>query len=970
MIAFLEMRMAGTPSRVAFRLAGFVVSAMVVLAVAATPAPAATIVVDSTDDHATSIVVDGNCTLREAIGSIGGAGKDDCESGADPAVDLITFDDLGPGQHLIDANGGFIINSPVTIDASGLAGEVRIDGDGAPGPSQPDHGLLPRADGIVLKGLTVTRWNQTGVKIDIETSGPPPADGVQVLDSNIGTDEAGSPGLGNGSSGIAVGLDNGDPDYQPDNTVIRGNVISGNSNGVIVAGEETDNTLIAENLIGTGPTGTAALANGGIGVRVLGGADSTTIGGPATGDGNLISGNGTNAVEISAVTTDDISGTTIRNNLIGLGTDGSTAIGNGGIGVALNGSVDNTAVTGNSISSNAGAGVQLVDNAAGGVDSTTITGNRIGTDQAGNTLRANSEAIILTAPEGQGITNTTIGGPGSLVGNCSDPCNVIAGGRILVNSPTVTNTDILGNHVGVDGAGTSVLNDPVPENRIELNFGDDTTVGTPAGPNLIGGGNNAVKVDFSYTGEASIRSNLIGIGDGGAPDLGANNAGVLIQGADGVVVGGTQDGDGNEIANNGTGIQIDNGGTDNPIMGNSIHDNGGLGIDLFGVGAGVTPNDVGDVDTGSNDLQNYPEIEVVAGGQLTRILGRFMSTNAALFRLEFFASAQADDSGFGEGRRFLGAAAVTGTGTNSAFDVSLPSPTAPGEVVTATATRIVAGTPESTSEFSAALEVDSCGVAAQAVGAVVGTPQADSLTGTPGDDVICGGLGDDVIAPGEGNDVLLGGPGTDVVDHSTATSPVTVSLAEGASTGQGNNFLRGIEGVTGSGLPDNLIGSDSADIINGGGGGDLISAAGGNDTIDGGEGADDISASAGSDTVDGGKGNDRVDAGAGKDRVKGGGGKDTVRGRDGKDRLDGGAGRDRLVGDGGNDRLLGGAGRDNLSGGDGKDVLNAGAGSRDRARGGAGRDVLKGGAGRKDICDGGAGKDRAKRSCEKKKRIP
>jgi hypothetical protein len=963
-------------------LAGLPLSLLLAAFIAAagvSPAPAATIVVDSTDDPLAA-VTDGNCTLREAIDSVGSTGTDDCEDGVDAAADAIVFDGLsGPGPHVISASNGFILNRPASIDASNAPGEVRIDGQAAVGPAAA-FGIQLRADAAVVRGLTVTRWSQIGVKIDIQTVGLPPADGVEVLDSFIGTDRSGAVGLGNGSSGVAVGIDNGDPDYQPDNTVIRGNVISGNANGVSVAGEETDNTSLAGNLIGTTPTATAALPNASFGVRVSGGADLTRIGGPATGDGNVISGNGSNAVLVSAAA-DDISGTIVRNNLIGLGADGSTALGNGGVGVALNGSVDNTELRGNAISANGSAGIQMADGASGGVDSTTIAGNRIGTDDAGSVLRANSEAVVMTAPNGQGITNTTVGGPRSPGGNCVDPCNVVAGGRILLNSPTVINTDILGNHIGLDTAGTSALKDPVQVNRIELNFGDDTSVGSPAGPNLIGGGNNAIKVDFGYAGEASIRSNRIGVGNGSGADLGASNAGVLIQGADGVVVGGTAAGEGNEIANNGTGVQVDTGGTNNPILGNLIYDNGGLGIDLFdGGGGGVTPNDVGDLDTGSNDLQNYPEIEVVAGGPLTRILGRFMSTAAALFRLEFFASPQPDVSGFGEGQRFIGSALVNGSGARSGFDVSVPAATAPGEFITATATRINGGTPGSTSEFSAAIEVDSCGVNAQAAGAIVGTPQPDLLSGTPSDDVICGGGGNDSIAPGEGNDVLIGGPGTDIVDHSTAALPLTVNLGQGASTGQGNNFLRSIEGVDGSGLADSLAGSAGADLINGGGGADVIAAFAGADRVDGGGGNDRVNAGTGNDRILGRGGNDRVFGRSGRDNLSGGGGDDVldsgggagevIRGGSGRDVLRGGAGRSLLFGDGGNDRLFGQAGRDSLVGGGGNDLLDSGSGTGDVARGGAGRDFLRGGAGRRDLCDGGSGRDRANRTCERKRRVP
>ena len=59
------------------------------------------------------------------------------------------------------------------------------------------------------------------------------------------------------------------------------------------------------------------------------------------------------------------------------------------------------------------------------------------------------------------------------------------------------------------------------------------------------------------------------------------------------------------------------------IRGNSIFDNEGVGIDNMAGGSpdGVTPNDPGDVDTGGNNLQNFPVLSSVTTGATTRIQG-------------------------------------------------------------------------------------------------------------------------------------------------------------------------------------------------------------------------------------------------------------------------------------------------------------------------------------------------------------
>ena len=72
-----------------------------------------------------------------------------------------------------------------------------------------------------------------------------------------------------------------------------GNVISGNNRfGVFLSGGDTSGNLVQGNRIGTDAAGTAALGNGADGVALFSGAAQNTIGGPAAGAANLISGNG------------------------------------------------------------------------------------------------------------------------------------------------------------------------------------------------------------------------------------------------------------------------------------------------------------------------------------------------------------------------------------------------------------------------------------------------------------------------------------------------------------------------------------------------------------------------------------------------------------------------------------------------------------------------------------------------------
>ncbi|HEX7618197.1 MAG TPA: hypothetical protein VF480_05700, partial [Verrucomicrobiae bacterium] len=136
----------------------------------------------------------------------------------------------------------------------------------------------------------------------------------------IGTDITGTAALGNtppGYLGSGVMIDS--YLFPATNNLIGGasagarNIISGNHDTGIEFGYGPSNNVVQGNFIGTDVTGNQPLGNVNDGV-LIGGALSTLIGGTNSGDGNVISANGGNGVDVQSGAT----GTVIQGNTVGL----------------------------------------------------------------------------------------------------------------------------------------------------------------------------------------------------------------------------------------------------------------------------------------------------------------------------------------------------------------------------------------------------------------------------------------------------------------------------------------------------------------------------------------------------------------------------------------------------------------------------------------------------------------------------
>src|SRR5262249_29649017 len=169
-----------------------------------------------------------------------------------------------------------------------------------------------------------------------------------------------------------------------------------------------------------------------------------------------------------------------------------------------------------------------------------------------------------------------------------------------------------GNIIGLDAGGTTGLNN-FQNLGVGSNVPNVTVGGTAAGAGNVISGNNGDGVEMgsaANTGDV-VEGNFIGTDINGQQPTANQQYGVVIVGpASGNTIGDVTAGAGNAIAfNRRAGVVVFNGAsTGNSIRGNSIHDNGGLGIDL-GLN-GVTLNDsAGHV--GPNNYQNFPVLTSV-----------------------------------------------------------------------------------------------------------------------------------------------------------------------------------------------------------------------------------------------------------------------------------------------------------------------------------------------------------------------
>ena len=383
-----------------------------------------------TDDGFCSPLGTGNgCSLREAIIAANGNSDTSTINFNIPAATDLGCDN-GTGVCTISPGTGlpFIIR-PVIINGYSQTGAtpntlaigddaaIKIRLHGAFAGSA--NGLTIAGPGCTIRGLSVTGFAQTGVFLGYNQNG-------HTLAGNfIGLAPDGITVSGNGRGAYA---DTGNHQIGGTDPADR-NIISGNIGDGMGYGDGRANNIIFEgNYVGTDASGLQDRGNGGSGLVLEYGAHENVIGGTSTNARNLISGNSFCGIAIRSYPLGGWPSTasnTIRGNFIGVGVDGSSALGNDKSGICISGTLGPASNIIGGVA--AGEGNIIANN---GWDGITVNGSApVGTSIRGNSIYGNINHGIDLNDDGVTANDTGDGDTG--------PNN-------LQNYPVITSTYIGG----------------------------------------------------------------------------------------------------------------------------------------------------------------------------------------------------------------------------------------------------------------------------------------------------------------------------------------------------------------------------------------------------------------------------------------------------------------------------------------------------------------------------------------------
>ena len=279
--------------------------------------------------------------------------------------------------------------------------------------------VIAAGSNINIGGLTAGQRNViSGANGDAEIDIEGTSNSIIIQNNLIGLNSAGTTAIDAdgafSTAGVLLNTTNSNTGIEIlDNTIagMKGNGIS------LVQPIPTSDVKIRRNNIGTNASGVQGvdLGNEGLGIRVLcKGADNTT--GRIEITDNIISGNGTTTSH-RGIALESGTNILIQNNLIGVETDGTTAYGNAGHGIAFNSLVTNVEVASNTIAYSSLDGI-FFDNLSATASGVIISPNSYfcNTNDAINFGNAPTVNVpVITTISASSIAGTTTAANGSTV---------------------------------------------------------------------------------------------------------------------------------------------------------------------------------------------------------------------------------------------------------------------------------------------------------------------------------------------------------------------------------------------------------------------------------------------------------------------------------------------------------------------------------------------------------------------------
>ena len=437
----------------------------------------------------------------------------------------------------------------------------------------------------------------------------------QVAMNQIGTDATGTLRRGNARNGILVtqgaarnliggqATGGNDPTASVFARPPQGNLISGNDGNGVLINKGATQTLLSGNFVGTDGSGNAPLGNRLDGVAIEHADGNQLIGCTLQQSPfvfyNVLSGNDGSGLRIT-----NSNNTTVQANFMGVGANNASIVANGGNGLLVSGTSNNTQVggvipLGNVISGNNRNGIEVRDRASGFISFNTFAGIYAFGDAAAN--RRNG--ILITSSGGNNLIRTCI-----VSGNL---------GNGIELSGQATRVQVVDTAVGTN----TWIQTAIP------NLGSGIKISGNAHGNAIGGFKASIeprvttssnrRYGVEFAGKANnnvVFDTYVGTNANGTANLGNGLGGILLgKGTSSNILGGRETALQNKILNslgNGVTIQSSKG---NAVLGNEISKSLGYGVFASGncFGTVVGANTFMSNAKGNVDLTNAVGVEFI-----------------------------------------------------------------------------------------------------------------------------------------------------------------------------------------------------------------------------------------------------------------------------------------------------------------------------------------------------------------------